>query len=410
MELVRRINPSDLRPAALVLSARAWEYKDRGKAIGLLNRAVEAESRRRSYDDGELDYAFDLLSKVAVGRADFAEAARLRRLQASRIGLTRDSYPAPVFELFVLHGKYGPLEGLEQDIQAHQQYLGYPQVLYALSRAYERAGRLIESQACADAARVSAFEPPEPHSTSERTLVISFLKTAGWIDLARREAYAVLGNDSPDAVSDRRNARLQLAQLAADQQDHAQAIEHYTALRDLLDKRDAESVMTGQRYLDSQLAWRKAHLAHARGDSTDANRQIDALVKLAPLDHQVLLDAYPVVTALGRLEDAARLFEPVYNESRERLESDPENPTWMNELAWTCARCDQKLDDALKLAEKAVSLEPDNAAFIDTLAEVTFRLGRAEEAAKLEARALELEPGDAFMSKQLERFKAAHPK
>jgi hypothetical protein len=37
---------------------------------------------------------------------------------------------------------------------------------------------------------------------------------------------------------------------------------------------------------------------------------------------------------------------------------------------------------------------------------VNFHLGEADEAAALETKALSLQPGDPFMTKQLERFKA----
>jgi predicted Zn-dependent protease len=78
----------------------------------------------------------------------------------------------------------------------------------------------------------------------------------------------------------------------------------------------------------------------------------------------------------------------------------------MNNLAWLCARCDQKLDEALDLSKQAVAAQPDNAAYIDTLAEVHFRRGDAAEAARLESQALRFKPDDEFMQRQYLRFKA----
>jgi tetratricopeptide (TPR) repeat protein len=409
-ELIRRLEPSDAQPAALVLVARAWEFQNRDKALVLLRRAIEAERIRRSYDDSELDYAFELLCKVAAGKGDYDEAAGLRRMQAERIGVTRDSYPMPVFQLFVLHGKYGPLSGFQDDLRTYQQYLGTPQVLYALSRACERAGRAIEAKAYADAALASAFEPADSPSASERHLVMSFLDSVGWTDLERREAYAVLANDSPDSVDDRLNARLRLLDLADDEKDDAQAIEQLNALTGLIEQRNPASRETAQRSLQANIVYRKARQAQARGDTAEANKQIDALVALAPLEHRVLLEACPVVNALGRRDDATKLFAPVYEAARQDLDRNPTVPLEMNNVAWLCAQCDQRLEEALELATQAVKAEPDNSAYLDTLADIQFRLGYAEEAVKLETRALELEPGDPFMTKQLNRFKAAPPK
>ena len=89
--MIRELDPPDTRPAALVLSAHAWLSKDRNRAIGMLRRALQTETARPTYDDGELDFAFDTLADVAAGQRRYVEAADLRRLQARRIGLTRAS-------------------------------------------------------------------------------------------------------------------------------------------------------------------------------------------------------------------------------------------------------------------------------------------------------------------------------
>jgi tetratricopeptide (TPR) repeat protein len=79
----------------------------------------------------------------------------------------------------------------------------------------------------------------------------------------------------------------------------------------------------------------------------------------------------------------------------------------MNNLAWLLARSDVNLDEALKLATRAIELDPENAAFLDTAAEANFRAGNAPEAMRLEQLALEQNPDDGFMTRQLERFRSA---
>jgi Flp pilus assembly protein TadD len=51
---------------------------------------------------------------------------------------------------------------------------------------------------------------------------------------------------------------------------------------------------------------------------------------------------------------------------------------------------DKKLDEALKMAERAVELQPNNASYIDTKAWVLHRLGRNEEAKQVMRQALSL--------------------
>jgi tetratricopeptide (TPR) repeat protein len=113
-----------------------------------------------------------------------------------------------------------------------------------------------------------------------------------------------------------------------------------------------------------------------------------------------------MLVSLGRQADALKLYEAGEERLRESMTRNPDAPVWWNDLAWLSARCDQKLDEALEMSKRAVAADPDNAAYIDTLAEVYFRLGNPAEAVKLETRALQIEPGDIFMTKQLERFKA----
>jgi tetratricopeptide (TPR) repeat protein len=414
-KLIRELDPPDTRPAALVLSAHAWLSKDRNRAIGMLRRALQTETGRPTYDDGELDFAFDTLADVAAGQRRYDEAADLRRLQARRIGLTRDTYPTPIFELFVLHGKFGPLAGFDQDVRSFRRYFGYPQMMYAASRAYLRAGRDGEAMALEQAARCASLTS---HSRVGSDIgVEQFLAASGWTDLARQESSAALnsdGSDGNETVVDRINARLHLGAMAAREENDSLAAEHFQAAVSLMDQVKGTLQRRGRRGqevefqtsdLTGQIAVHTARVAQRAGDDKAVRENVEKLLELAPTDSGLVLPAYPLLQSVGRQDDAARLFAGAYAEARLRLEQSPDDPVAMNEIAWLCARCDQKLTEALDLSTRAVAAEPDNASFLDTLAEVNFRMGRANEAVKHETRALELEPDDPFMTKQLERFR-----
>ena len=100
----------------------------------------------------------------------------------------------------------------------------------------------------------------------------------------------------------------------------------------------------------------------------------------------------PALKERLRVDEAKRLFAAAYGFAKARLDADPTNPILQNGMAWLEAKCDENLDDALKLATDANAAAPDDAAIIDTLAEVNFHLGHFDEAVKLETRALELQP------------------
>lgn len=80
----------------------------------------------------------------------------------------------------------------------------------------------------------------------------------------------------------------------------------------------------------------------------------------------------------------------------------------LNGLAWFTATHDIYLDQALAAAERAVNLEPTDSNILDTLAEVQYRRGDAEAALATIGRALELSPGDAYLTGQKERFEAGN--
>ena len=65
---------------------------------------------------------------------------------------------------------------------------------------------------------------------------------------------------------------------------------------------------------------------------------------------------------------------------RKCLELSPDYPDALNYLGYTWADRGENLDEALSMIERAVKAEPENAAFIDSLAWVLYKLKRHEEA------------------------------
>ena len=82
----------------------------------------------------------------------------------------------------------------------------------------------------------------------------------------------------------------------------------------------------------------------------------------------------------GRLADAEREF-------RRLIDQDPTNGNALNSLSYMFAVRGLRGLEALELAERAVKLEPDNPAYLDTLGWALFQLGKTEQAAEPLARA-----------------------
>jgi tetratricopeptide (TPR) repeat protein len=122
--------------------------------------------------------------------------------------------------------------------------------------------------------------------------------------------------------------------------------------------------------------------------------QIDLVTELVPLldeadDRQMADDVFGM--AFQTLDDICRQF--------------PRAARYHNDLAWMCAQCNRRLDDAVLHAARAVELESARAGFLDTLALVHYLRGEKDEAIELAKKCIELEPHNDRFKAQLERFK-----
>jgi tetratricopeptide (TPR) repeat protein len=419
----RRFPPDASRPAALLLSARAWltpvgtsttdSQIDRPRALALLQRAVDLETATPSYDDGQLDVAFDQLVASDIEQLHYDQALHLRRLQCKRIGMTRTSFPSPFFELLALHAQFGPLAGLSEDLAENQQYLDQPESLMVLGRIYEQQHQAMMAKVLDDAAMGALL--PDPGEERRFTLV-DFLMRHGWNDQASLVCRSILTHPSrrPNAIDV--NARILLSRQAAavgDEVDAAsqmrKALEDFSASGDDLTIATDPSSPTGDpmKPLRIELAEHDLRVAQARGDDGETNRQVDLLLKLAPADEEATIDLVPVLKSRGNSDDASRMFDSAFAPLKARIDAGDTDPELLNDTAWLCARCGEHLADALDWSNRAVAAAPDTAAYLDTNAEAHYRVGQYAQAVKLETLALKYQPADYFMEGQLKRFTAA---
>jgi tetratricopeptide (TPR) repeat protein len=96
----------------------------------------------------------------------------------------------------------------------------------------------------------------------------------------------------------------------------------------------------------------------------------------------------------GRYDDAASEFRRV-------LELREDDSTAMNYLGYMWADQGVHLEQALALVERAVALQPENGAYVDSLGWAQFRLGRFDAARQSLERAAELTPDNATIHEHL---------
>lgn len=99
-------------------------------------------------------------------------------------------------------------------------------------------------------------------------------------------------------------------------------------------------------------------------------------------------------------------------EGRERLllqsiQGYPGHADSYNALAWLYAEEEKSLERALGLVDRALVMDPDNSAYLDTKAEVLYKMGRCEEALAIAAELVAKYPADSYLKGQWEKFKTA---
>ena len=166
---------------------------------------------------------------------------------------------------------------------------------------------------------------------------------------------------------------------------------------------------TTEREQWQEVHWRYLRAAQKHGDQVEVERRLAELMKdVAALGNpDVVNDVVPMLKERGRAAEAKELFDRTYQGFKQKIQAAPEQPRDKNNLAWLCSRCGENTQEALALAKEASAAAPDNAAFMDTLAEAYFRNGQYDKAVEIEKKVVLLRPGDRFLEGQLRKFEAA---
>ena len=104
---------------------------------------------------------------------------------------------------------------------------------------------------------------------------------------------------------------------------------------------------------------------------------------------------------LGEAYERTRRYDEAADQFQAVLEIQPENSTAMNYLGYMWADNGENLEQALELVRRAVALDPDNGAYVDSLGWALFRLGEFEEARRHLEQANQLAPEDSTILEHL---------
>ena len=136
-----------------------------------------------------------------------------------------------------------------------------------------------------------------------------------------------------------------------------------------------------------QLTLLEASLLAESGLETEALELLDALLNEKPNDIELLFSRAMTALQFKRLG----IME---TDLRKIIDLDPNNADAMNTLGYTLTNLTDRHAEALLLIEKALVIKPDEAAFIDSMGWVQYRLQNYDEALVHLRRALEMFQND----------------
>ena len=209
-----------------------------------------------------------------------------------------------------------------------------------------------------------------------------------------------------------------LAEIARQQDRLVDAVDHFRA------------VEGGKHFLPATQAL--VELLADRGELEDARSYLHSLRLLKPLEEpnfwameaKLLKRSEQPEAALEVLNRAIARFDQqimlrieraflaetmgllalAENDLRVVLDKEPQNVIALNALGYTLANRTTRYDEALQLIEQAIALSPDDAAIIDSLGWVQFRMGQYDAARKNLERAFEKYPDDEIAAHLVELY------
>lgn len=142
---------------------------------------------------------------------------------------------------------------------------------------------------------------------------------------------------------------------------------------------------------------------------TDRAKAIAMLGKchgMFPNDGSLADDFFPALRKMGLIKEHDEWFRISWDRMAAVLEKFPDSDNTCNTAAWLASRAQRKLDQAEKLLQHALALNPEQSAYLDTMAEIQFARGNREKAVEWSSEAINFMPLDSMLRRQHERFQS----
>lgn len=225
-------------------------------------------------------------------------------------------------------------------------------VVARLTRTYNRQGDKKKAQAVLTRAQQLLGE----NNPMVNSLLIDGLREEGKYREALEATRAALNRYPTD-----RSLKLTEAMILGDLRNYNESL---AALRAMLKE---------QTVGDTTLLTIMSNIQLQSGQIKEAEATIRQALELDANDMDLLIQ-------LGSIQDRAGQRSEAEKTLRAVLQREPDNATALNNLGYYLAERSARYNEALPLIEKAVSIEPMNGSFLDSLGWVQYKMGRLQEA------------------------------
>ncbi len=115
---------------------------------------------------------------------------------------------------------------------------------------------------------------------------------------------------------------------------------------------------------------------------------------------------FPALRKVGLIKEHDEWFNDSWQKMQASIQLHPESDNTRNTAAWFATRALRRLDEAEVHLRKALALNPNQPAYLDTMAELQFAKGKRDKAIEWSQRAINFAPDDMQLRQQQDRFRS----
>lgn len=148
-------------------------------------------------------------------------------------------------------------------------------------------------------------------------------------------------------------------------------------------------------------------LANLKTDRNASIVLLDQCRTMLPSDGTLADDFFPALRRVGLMKQHDAWFEDSWRRITALVAQYPDSDNTCNTAAWLAARGRSHLDEAEKLERHALALNPNQSAYLDTMAEIQFIKGNRQKALEWSTLAVNFDPTASALLRQQDRFRTA---